>query len=81
MSLGESLKNWWATKPWTRFNPLLPGMSFGKSKEVFDKGKATVIKAGTDIIKSISLPLFLIVVIGILVLIFWKRIEKLLPLK
>ena len=74
----SSFKKWWATDPWKRINPLAPAFSFGKAKETFDDVKETVIKQGTSIIKSISLPLFLIVVIGILALIFWGKIQKVL---
>jgi len=82
MGIFADFKSWWKeTKPLKRINPFMPGMSFGKAREVYDKGKKQIIKTGTNIIRSISLPLFLIAVIGILVLIFWKRIVKLIPLK
>ena len=74
----SSFKKWWATEPWKKINPFAPGMSFGKAAEKFEEIKESTIKQTTSFIKSISLPLFLIVVIGIIALIFWKRIQRIL---
>ena len=74
----EGIKEWWATKPWTKIIPYAPALSFGKAREWFDVQKESAIKTTTSLIKGISLPLFLVIVIMFLVLIFWKRIEKIL---
>lgn len=70
----ESLKKWWATKPWTRIIPWAPALSFGKAKEWYEETKDSVIDTTAGFLKKISLPLFLLIVLGIIILIFWKKI-------
>jgi len=72
----KGFKEWWATKPWTRVVPWLPAFSFGKANDWYEEQKDNVIKQGTSIIKSLSLPMFLGIIILILLLIFWKSIQK-----
>jgi len=76
--LWESFKKWWATKPWTRVIPFAPAFSFGAAREWFDVQKESVIKTTTGLIKKLSLPMFLGIVILVLILIFWSRIQKIL---
>ena len=61
---------WTAIK---KVNPFAPALSYGAPKEIFEKTKEDVIQ---NIIRPISLPLFLIVVALILGLIYWKKIGK-----
>jgi len=73
----QSFKEWIATKPWTRIIPFAPALSFGKANEFYEETKEKTI----GVIKKLSLPMFLLIVILILVLIFWNKIASLFGIK